>query len=188
MSCWLNFHHMDSLRIFSSKLALESLQALLEQFVEHQLMSLLFECVLIIGYPSHSEGIIQGRNFEYSDSLSFNFLYSINMVTSMLVTDVGDQPKSDKSHQHHCYHKYQSSEKCFRCLATNSFRRGYHGTLDRLWTNYWSGYGCECMSAMLPNTGERRNCEKNSFERRISVVIFRCNDSWIYQLMCLSTN
>ena len=74
MSCWTNFHHMDSLRIFSSKLALESLQALLEQFVEHQLMSLSFECVLIIGYQSHSEGIIQGPNFEYTHSLSFNFL------------------------------------------------------------------------------------------------------------------
>ena len=61
MSCWKNFRHMDSLQIFSPKLALESLQALLEQFVEHQLMSLSFECVLIIGYQSHSEEIIQGR-------------------------------------------------------------------------------------------------------------------------------
>ena len=81
-----------------------------------------------------------------------------------------------------------SSVKCFWCMATNSFRRGYHGTLDRMRTNNWSGDGCECMSAMLSNAGKRRNCEKNCFERRVSVVIFRCNDSWIYQLMCLATN
>ena len=78
MSCWKNFRHMDSLRIFSSKLALESLQALLEQFVEHQLTSLLFECVLIIGYQSHSEEIIQGRNFEHIMVVYFS--HSINIT------------------------------------------------------------------------------------------------------------
>ena len=68
---------MDSLQIFSSKLALESLQALLEQFVEHQLMSLSFECVLIIGYQSHSEEIIQGRDFEHT---IVYFSHSLNII------------------------------------------------------------------------------------------------------------
>ena len=54
---------MVSFRVFWLKLEWESVQVLLEQFVEHQLMSLLFECVSIIGYPNHSEEIILGMGF-----------------------------------------------------------------------------------------------------------------------------
>ena len=161
ISCWINFHHMVSLQIFSWKLEWESLQVLLEQFVEHQLMSPLFECVSIIGYPNHIEETILGPGF---------WIYRQSFRSFFVLTD------------------FQSFTKCFWCLATDYCWRGYHGTLDRMWTNNWPSYGCQCMSTLLSNTSERRNYEQNFIEGRIYFVISWCNDSWIYKLMCLSTN